>query len=132
VGRRNRRWGDRHRRWFLGGFAGLSGPLPLIWLQLRGGGNDEQRATYQPFNLIVWALASIGMSISGQITSHVLWVAFLCLPPTLLGAWIGARVYVGVSTQTFQRVVLCLLFVSGCILIGEAITLLREDGGGLR
>ena len=37
----------------LGGFAGLSGPLPLIWLQLRGGPSDRQRATYQPFNLVV-------------------------------------------------------------------------------
>jgi len=28
----------------------------------------------------------------------VLWIALLCLPPTLIGAWIGARVYVGVSS----------------------------------
>ena len=108
---------------FLGGFAGLSGPLPLIWLQLRGGGSDRQRATYQPFNLIVLTLASIGMAISGQITMHVLWIAFLCLPVTLVGAWIGARVYVGISAQIFQRVVLCLLLVSGCILIAQALTL---------
>jgi hypothetical protein len=38
-----------------------------------------------------------------------------------LGAWLGARAYVGVSAQTFQRVVLCLLLVSGCILIGQAL-----------
>jgi hypothetical protein len=105
---------------FLGGFAGLSGPLPLIWLQLRGGKSDAQRATYQPFNTVVLTLASIGMSISGQITLQVLWIAFLCLPATLFGAWIGARAFVGVSAQTFQRVVLGLLLVSGCILIGQA------------
>jgi uncharacterized protein len=106
---------------FLGGFAGLSGPLPLIWLQLRGGESDQQRAIYQPFNLIVLTLASIGMAVSGQITSSVLWIAFLCLPVTLVGAWIGARVYVGMSTQAFQRVVLCLLLASGCILIAQAL-----------
>jgi uncharacterized membrane protein YfcA len=106
---------------FLGGFAGLSGPLPLIWLQLRGGGGDSQRAVYQPFNLIVLTLASIGMAVSGQITMPMLWIAFLCLPATLIGAWIGARVYVGVSAQTFQRVVLCLLLVSGCILLVQAL-----------
>jgi uncharacterized membrane protein YfcA len=108
---------------FLGGFAGLSGPLPLIWLQLRGGDGDWQRATYQPFNVIVLALAAVGMSISGQITSRVLWIALLCLPATLIGAWIGAWIYVGVSAQTFQRVVLILLLVSGCILIGQALAL---------
>ncbi|HEX4554195.1 MAG TPA: sulfite exporter TauE/SafE family protein [Xanthobacteraceae bacterium] len=106
---------------FLGGFAGLSGPLPLIWLRLRGGESDAQRATYQPFNAVVLTLASIGMSISGQITPRLLWIAVLCLPATLFGAWIGARAYVGVSAQTFQRVVLCLLLVSGCILIGQAL-----------
>jgi len=106
---------------FLGGFAGLSGPLPLIWLQLRCGESDRQRAAYQPFNLIVLALASIVMAVSGQITSRVLWITFVCLPVTLVGAWIGARVYVGVSAQMFQRVVLCLLLASGCILIGQAL-----------
>jgi uncharacterized protein len=106
---------------FLGGFAGLSGPLPLIWLQLRGGASDVQRAIYQPFNLIVLALSAIGMAISGQITSHVLWISLWCLPATLIGALIGARAYLGVSAQTFQRVVLGLLLVSGGILIAEAI-----------
>jgi len=107
---------------FLGGFAGLSGPLPLIWLQLRGGDTDSQRAIYQPFNLIVLMLASIGMAISGQITMPTAWIALLCLPATLVGAWIGARVYIGVSAQIFQRVVLLLLLVSGCILLVQALS----------
>jgi uncharacterized membrane protein YfcA len=106
---------------FLGGFAGLSGPLPLIWLQLRGGDSDRQRAIYQPFNLIVLTLAAGGMAISRQITADVLWVALFCLPATLIGAFIGARMYASVSARTFQRVVLGLLLISGCILIGQTI-----------
>jgi uncharacterized protein len=106
---------------FLGGFAGLSGPLPLIWLQLRGGDSDRQRAIYQPFNLIVLALAAGGMAISRQITSDVLWIALFSLPATLVGAFVGARIYAGVSARTFQRVVLGLLLISGCILIGETM-----------
>lgn len=106
---------------FLGGFAGLSGPLPLIWLQLRGGPSNQQRATYQPFNLIVLGFAGIGMAASGRMDAPVLLVASLCLPATLLGAWIGARVYVGVSEKTFRRAVLTLLLGSGTILIAQAI-----------
>jgi len=106
---------------FLGGFAGLSGPLPLIWLQLRGGDSNRQRAIYQPFNLIVLALAAGGMAISGQITPDVLWIALLCLPATLIGASIGARIYARVSARTFRRVVLGLLLVSGLILIAQEI-----------
>lgn len=106
---------------FLGGFAGLSAPLPLIWLQLRGGETDRQRATYQPFNLIVLALASIGMAISGQLSLQVLRISLLCLPATLIAAWLGTRIYLGVSAQVFQRIVLTLLLVSGCFLVGEAV-----------
>ncbi|HRY08125.1 MAG TPA: sulfite exporter TauE/SafE family protein, partial [Hyphomicrobiaceae bacterium] len=97
------------------------GPLPLIWLQLRGGQSAEQRAIYQPFNMIVLMLASIGMGLSGQITTNVVSIAMFCLPMTLIGAWIGARTYALVSPRTFQRVVLCLLLISGCILIMQAI-----------
>ena len=104
---------------FLGGFAGLSGPLPLIWLQLRGGTGDQQRAIYQPFNLAILSLASVGMVISGQIDKSVLIIAGLCLPVTLAGAWFGARAYRRVSEQTFRMVVLTLLLVSGVILIGQ-------------
>ena len=105
----------------LGGFAGLSGPLPLIWLQLRGGPSDRQRATYQPFNLVVLGLACVGMALSGQIDAGVLWIAGLCLPATLVGAWLGARLYVGVSEEAFRRAVLTLLLGSGAILIGQAL-----------
>jgi uncharacterized membrane protein YfcA len=105
----------------LGGFAGLSGPPPLIWLQLRGGDPDQQRATYQPFNLIMLTLAGMGMAIGGRMTSDVLGFALLCLPASLVGAVLGSRVYTGVSPQTFQRAVLCLLLLSGCILIGPAL-----------
>jgi uncharacterized protein len=47
----------------LGGFAGLSAPLPVMWLQLRGGSRQQQRALYQPFNMVVLALASLGMVV---------------------------------------------------------------------
>ena len=105
----------------LGGFAGLSGPLPLVWLQLRGGPGDRQRATYQPFNLVVLATAGIGMAASGRVTGEVLWVAGFCLPATLDGAYLGARVYVGVSEASFHRAVLALLLASGAVLVGQAL-----------
>jgi hypothetical protein len=107
---------------FLGGFAGLSAPLPVMWLQLRGGSTDSQRAIYQPFNLIVLSLASAGMAVGGQITAPVLWIALFSLPATLAGAWIGARLYGAVSPRTFQRLVLLLLLASGAILVVQALS----------
>jgi len=101
----------------LGGFAGLSGPLPLVWLQMRGGPSAAQRATYQPFNLVVLGLASLGMAISGALDGPVLTVAAVCLPVTLTGAWLGARVYTGLSEAAFRRVVLVLLLGSAAVLV---------------
>jgi uncharacterized protein len=131
LARRRREIGAWGGRWadgavgigggFLGGFAGLSAPLPVMWLQLRGGPTDGQRAIYQPFNLIVLSLASAGMALGGQITAPVLWIALLSLPATLGGAWIGARLYGAVSARTFQRLVLLLLLVSGGILVAQAL-----------
>lgn len=106
---------------FLGGFAGLSAPLPVMWLQLRGGPAGEQRAAYQPFNLVILALASLGMAAAGQMDSQLLPVAALCLPVTLAGAWLGAKAYSRVSEDIFRRTVLALLFASGLILIAQAI-----------
>ncbi|HEY1543379.1 MAG TPA: sulfite exporter TauE/SafE family protein [Xanthobacteraceae bacterium] len=105
---------------FLGGFAGLSAPPPVVWLQLRGGDSADQRAIYQPFNLIVLTFASAAMAAGGEIGAPLVSIAFVCLPATMIGAWIGARAYFGVSPQTFQRVVLCLLVASGCILLAQA------------
>ena len=34
----------------LGGLAGLSGPLPILWASVRGWGKDERRGIFQTFN----------------------------------------------------------------------------------
>lgn len=102
---------------FLGGFAGLSGPPPLIWLQLQGGPSGERRAIYQPFNTVVLAASSVAMALAGQVTVYSLKMTALCLPLTLVGAYVGSHVYKGVSEQSFNRVVLILLLVSGLMLV---------------
>jgi len=104
----------------LGGFAGLSGPFPIVWLQLRGGPSASQRAIFQPFNLVVLAVSAIGMAIAGLVDTRVLTLAALATPLTVLGSWLGARVYLKVSEQTFKRLVLALLLLSGSTLVAEA------------
>lgn len=105
----------------LGGFAGLSGPLPLIWMQLKGGPSARQRAVYQPFNLTVLVLASITMVLGGQVTEGAATVALVTVPITLLGAWIGARAYSFADEALFRKVVLGLLLVSGIVLTVQNI-----------
>ena len=101
---------------FLGGFSGLSGPLPLMWLQLKGGTPDSQRAVYQPFNLIVIGLAGTGMFVGGHVNDDVIHIALWCTPVTLGGVLAGLAVYRRVSPEMFKRAVLVLLMVSGAVL----------------
>lgn len=105
----------------LGGFAGLSGPLPLIWLQLRGGPSVEQRAVYQPFNLVVLFIAALGMAAAGRIESGALQSMLLAVPATAFGAWLGAHFYSKASEAVFRRVVLFLLLASGLLLVAQTL-----------
>jgi hypothetical protein len=100
----------------LGGMAGLAGPLPTIWCGLRGWEVDAQRAVYQPFNLVILALA-LGTYICQGVISHEVWgLVFMCVPATIAGTFLGVRTYGRVNEQQFKTLVHWLLLVSGLVL----------------
>jgi len=98
---------------FLGGFAGLSGPLPIIWLQLQGKTSLSQRAIYQPFNLVVLSLALVGMALKGFVTKQVLILFVICVPITVVGTVAGLYFYSKMSDKIFRNTILALLLLSG-------------------
>jgi uncharacterized protein len=107
----------------LGGLAGLSGPLPILWASVRGWDKDERRGIFQTFN---WAvlLASLCLQAgAGFVTAEVLRLALLALPATLLGTWLGVRSYHALSDRNFRDVVLGLLFLSGVVLVWSSLGL---------
>jgi uncharacterized membrane protein YfcA len=107
----------------LGGLAGLSGPLPILWASMRGWGKDERRGVFQTYNWTVLA-AALGLQAgTGFITAEVMWLALLTLPATLIGAWLGARTYHALSDRNFSDVVLGLLFLSGVGLVWSSFGL---------
>ena len=57
----------------------------------------------------------------GLIGRDVLWVAVLAFPGTLLGSWLGARLYHALSDRNFRDIVLGLLFLSGAGLVWSGI-----------
>jgi uncharacterized membrane protein YfcA len=101
----------------LGGLAGLSGPLPILWASVRGWGKDERRGVFQTYNWTVLAAALCLQAGTGFVTHEVMWLALLVSPATLLGAWLGSRIYHGLSDRNFSDVVLGLLFLSGVGLV---------------
>ena len=105
----------------LGGLAGLSGPLPILWASVRGWGKDERRGIFQTFNWTVLFVALCLQAASGQVGREVLWAAALALPGTIIGTWLGARLYHALDDRNFRDVVLGLLFLSGAILVWNSI-----------
>src|SRR5947209_759831 len=90
----------------LGGLAGLSGPLPILWASVRGWGKDERRGIFQLFNWTVLVAALCLQVASGLVDRQVIWLALLALPGTILGAWLGAGVYHALSDKNFRDLVL--------------------------
>jgi uncharacterized protein len=101
----------------LGGFAGLSGPIPILWASVRGWNKDERRGIFQVFNWTI-LLAALCLQIgTGLIKQDVIRLALVALPGTLLGTWLGTRVYHALNDRNFRDVVLALLVLSGVTLI---------------
>lgn len=109
----------------LGGLAGLSGPLPILWASIRGWGKDERRGIFQTFNWTVLFAALCVQAASGLVAQNVIWLAMIAFPGTIIGAWLGARLYRALSDRNFTDVVLTLLFLSGMGLVWSSIGLLR-------
>jgi len=105
----------------LGGLAGLSGPIPILWASVRGWGKDERRGLFQTFNWTILTAALCMQAGSGLIAHQTMWLALLVLPATIGGAWLGARAYHVLSDGNFRDVVLGLLFLSGITLVWSSI-----------
>lgn len=97
----------------LGGIAGLSGVLPVVWTDIRGWGRDERRMVLQSFNLSILLTSLIGHAATGLVTAELAKVAAMALPCTLASAWVGARIYRRLGDGRYQKVVLLLLLAAG-------------------
>jgi uncharacterized membrane protein YfcA len=105
----------------LGGMASLSGPIPVIWVQLRGWNMQAQRGVSQPYNMSVLALSLASAGIAGLLDRiFVIWAA-IALPMTLIGSHAGLLLYGRIDDAQFRRIVIALLSLSGLTLIGSSL-----------
>jgi uncharacterized membrane protein YfcA len=105
----------------LGGLAGLSGPLPILWASVRGWGKEERRGVFQIFNLAILLAALCLHAAAGLVGPEVAWLTLPVFPGAVLGAWLGARIFHALSDRNFRDLVLALLFLSGVILIWNSL-----------
>jgi uncharacterized membrane protein YfcA len=101
----------------LGGLAGLSGPLPTVWADIRGWTKEQRRSVFQVFNLTILCAAIVSHFFAGLITRELGFAVAVALPGTFIGAWMGVSVYARVSDKRFKEIILTLLFISGLALV---------------
>jgi len=105
----------------MGGLAGLSGPVPVLWCTLRRWERDAQRAVFQSFNTAMHVMTLASYAANGLLTARVGWVFALMLPALLLPTWLGIKLYRRISEAAFRRLILFLLLGSGCVLVGTSV-----------
>ncbi|PTB19145.1 permease [Trinickia symbiotica] len=110
----------------LGGIAGLVGPAPTVWCMLRGHDKHTQRAICQTFFIAMQSLTLITYLATGIIGRQTLYLILCMVPPALVFAWLGSRLYLRISERVFRRVLLVLLFASGAALFGTSLAHLSK------
>ena len=100
----------------LGGIGGYSGVLPTIWTQLRGWPKETARAVYQPYVIIIQAIALAGI-IWVTLDRAGLIMLVAVLPPLFFGTWIGWRLYSRLNDLHFRQALAVLLIASGITLV---------------
>lgn len=105
----------------LGGLAGLSGALLVVWTDVRGWTKEQRRGVLQTFNMAILSLALVAHAISGLLTREVAVAAVVALPATVGGAWIGAIIYRRLHDRGYQRIIMLLLLLSGVGLIWSSL-----------
>jgi uncharacterized membrane protein YfcA len=67
-------------------------------------------------------LAALCLQVAaGLVKPEVVWLTLLAFPGTILGAWLGARIYHALSDRNFRDLVLGLLLLSGIGLIWNSL-----------
>jgi uncharacterized membrane protein YfcA len=100
----------------LGGAYNTSGPPIVIYAGLRRWSPTVFRATLQPYFLITSAIAASGHLWAGLWSQEVIWLFLYSLPAIAVGLWIGERITLLISKETFNRLIYGFLIVTGALL----------------
>ncbi len=102
---------------FMGGFAGLSGLFPTLWVGARGWSKNRQRGTYQAFIVVMHAIGVATFAANGMLTQRTGTDFLWCLPAIVIGSWLGVKVYPYLNEILFKRIILGLILLSGVTLL---------------
>lgn len=102
---------------FLGGLAGLSGPLPTMWASVRGLAKDDKRALFQSFNMTMLVAMLCASAVQGLIGWQFGRALLYAVPAAVIGSRAGHWAYHRLDDHRYDRLVLALLLMSGTSLL---------------
>ena len=101
----------------MSGLAGLSAPVPIVWMSFQPWSRDRKRALLQVFNTAILSATFVSLIVAGLVGGKF-WLAFLiAVPGTLAGVHLGSALYRRLDDHRFDRLVLALLMLMGLTLI---------------
>ncbi|PCH79194.1 MAG: hypothetical protein COC02_08770 [Rhodospirillaceae bacterium] len=102
---------------FMGGFAGLAGLLPTLWVGMQNLPKNVQRGTFEPYILIVNLVAIIAFFTTGRLSTQTGVDLLWAFPALIFGSWLGVKVYPFINEAVFRKTVLVLILLSGLMLL---------------
>jgi uncharacterized membrane protein YfcA len=106
---------------FLGGMAGLSGALLVIWCSMRPWPKTETRAVLQPFNVSILATTTTLLWWRGVYTSSTMAAFLIALPASMLAVQLGLWVFRRISDTIFRRLLIGLSLLLGLGLLVNVV-----------
>lgn len=103
----------------VGTLFGTSGPLYVIYYQLRGLPKSVFRSTIATVFLIEGGIRLSGYAVAGLYNrEHLLWIA-ISLPLMAIGLYVGGHIHTSITRRQFQRAIGVLLIISGIALLAK-------------
>jgi uncharacterized membrane protein YfcA len=100
----------------LGGATGLAGIIVAIWCGLLAWPKDQQRAVFQPVAVGVFLMSAGWLGAKGAASWDTAWLFVIGLPALAGGLWLGLKLYGRLDEQSFRKLILILLLISGASL----------------
>jgi hypothetical protein len=100
----------------IGGLTAMPGAIPTIWCDMHGVPKNQQRGLVQPFIAAMQIFALALLVAKHDLSSKVLVDLALSIPALLAGSVLGIIAFRSVNEQTFRKIILGILLVSGVLL----------------
>lgn len=97
----------------LGGLFGVGGPPLVLYYLATTDSKEKYLGTTQMFFLFNMLYDFGGRFISGMVTTEVFQYGMMAVGTTLLGLWIGRRIFRLINADTLKKIVYVIMFMDG-------------------